>query len=258
MDSYLNKYDILKMYFCEDYWVTDKICIKQPTIGEIIEYGESEFYSMIGLLCANPTSLRLSLWNQGINWNDIEEYDLFISLIRGFNKEETNILFGDIDFTKFIPIQDDDGNIVLICSYDSCIYINKEIGLRILEYLRVLFDIHPKIERAKGKATAEAIIFEEELNLKNKERKELENPSSWKKSILFPLISAALNHPGFKYKKDELKSVGIFEFMDSIKRLNAYEGTTSLMTGMYMGMLDTKKIDLNKELNWTRDLYEKD
>ena len=25
-------FDELKMYFGEDYWVTDKICIKQPTI----------------------------------------------------------------------------------------------------------------------------------------------------------------------------------------------------------------------------------
>ena len=31
----LFEYDELKMYFGEDYWVTDKICISQPTIKQI-------------------------------------------------------------------------------------------------------------------------------------------------------------------------------------------------------------------------------
>ncbi len=43
--------------------------------------------------------------------------------------------------------------------------------------------------------------------------------------------------------------------MDCIKRLHIYESATSLMTGMYMGMIDTKSIDLDKELNWARDMY---
>ena len=64
-----------------------------------------------------------------------------------------------------------------------------------------------------------------------------------------------LNHPGFKYKKDELKEVGIVEFMDSVKRLQTYESVTALMSGMYSGMLDTSKLNLKEELNWMRDLY---
>ena len=64
-----------------------------------------------------------------------------------------------------------------------------------------------------------------------------------------------LNHPGFKYKKSELKEVGIVEFMDSVKRLQTYESVMALMSGMYSGMIDTKKLDLKEELNWMRDLY---
>lgn len=251
------KYDVIKMYYGEDYYASDKIVIKQPTIGDICDYGESEFFNMVGCLCANPTSLRLSLWKEGINWNKIEDYDLFVSIIRGYKKEETEILFGDIDFTQFAPIKDDDDKIVLVYLPDTSIYIDENIGMRMVRYLRVLFDIHPKVEKARGKATAEAIIQEEEMLLKIKQRQESEHPSEFKKTILFPMMSAALNHPGFKYKKAELKEVGIFEFMDSIKRLQIYESVTALMTGMYMGMLDTKKMNMQEELNWARDLYDK-
>ena len=65
-------------------------------------------------------------------------------------------------------------------------------------------------------------------------------------------------NPGFKYKKTELRNVGIFEFMDSVRRLQVYESTTSLMSGMYSGMLDTSKLKLDKELNWARDMYSDD
>jgi len=34
-----------------------------------------------------------------------------------------------------------------------------------------------------------------------------------------PLISACVNHPGFKYKLSELNEVGVMEFYDSVSRL---------------------------------------
>ena len=251
------KYDVIRMYFGEDYWATDQIVIHQPTIQQIMDYGESEFWAMVSMLCANPTSMRLELWRKGIDWNMITDFELFIMLASGLPQEATAILFGDLDLTKFKEIKktEDDKEIsILIYMLDPTIQIDESAYNRIVGYLRTMFDINPKVEKAKGRATKEALIWEDELNLKNSLKKQQEN--KWKKSTLFPLISAAVNHPGFKYKKNELRDVGIVEFMDSVKRLQIYESVTSLMTGMYMGMVDLKGMDLKKELNWTRDMYE--
>lgn len=249
------KYDILKMYFGEDYYVTDKIRIIQPTIGDILEFGESKFWGVVSKLCANPTSLRLMLWDNGIDWNKIEDFELFIMLVQDLEKKDTEILFGDIDFTKFKLIKNSNEKLVLVYMPDPTIQIDEEVYTRMVGYLRVMFNIHPKVEKAKGKATKEAIIDEERINLRNELNKI--DKETWERSTLFPLISAALNHPGFKYKKPELKEIGIVEFMDSVKRLQVYESVTSFMTGIYMGMVDTKKINLQEELNWMRDLYSK-
>lgn len=249
------KYDILKMYFGEDYYVTDKIRIIQPTIGDILEFGESKFWGVVSKLCANPTSLRLMLWDNGIDWNKIEDFELFIMLVQDLEKKDTEILFGDIDFTKFKLIKNSNEKLVLVYMPDPTIQIDEEVYTRMVGYLRVMFNIHPKVEKAKGKATKEAIIDEERINLRNELNKI--DKETWERSTLFPLISAALNHPGFKYKKSELKEIGIVEFMDSVKRLQVYESVTSFMTGIYMGMVDTKKINLQEELNWMRDLYSK-
>ena len=148
---------------------------------------------------------------------------------------------------------DENGNKIPI-NIDDAIVIDELVYLRIVDYLRCMFDIHPKVEvNVKGKTTKQWIIDEERMNLEiEKKRREKETR---KKSFLYPLISAMVNHPGFKYKKNELKEVGIVEFMDSVKRLQTYESVRALMSGMYSGMIDTSKLNLKEELNWMRDLY---
>ena len=74
------EYDELKMYFGEPYQVTDKITITQPSIGDILTFGDKKFYSIVSTLCANPTMFRLQLWDMGIDWNEISDFELFIML----------------------------------------------------------------------------------------------------------------------------------------------------------------------------------
>lgn len=269
----LFQYDELKMYFGEPYWVTDKIQILQPTIGQIIEFGDSKFYSIISTLCANTTSFRLQLWDMGIDWTKISDFELFIQLIRTITPEDTYLIFGDLNLSWFVPYvekNDEEKNIKLIYiprdengdyleNFDideDSIIIDEFLYTRIVDYLRTMFDIHPKEERnVKGKITKQWMIDEEKMNIEA-EKKKNKGKDKKNKSFLYPLISSMLNHPGFKYKKNELKEVGIVEFMDSVKRLQTYESVIAFMSGMYSGMVDTSKIkDLNKELNWMRDLY---
>jgi hypothetical protein len=264
-------FDELKLYFGDDYWPNSKICIKQPTVGDILEYGDSKFYSMVTTLCANPTSFRLQLWDMGIDWCEISDFDLFKILIKNYTPNETYLLFGDLNLSWFeefhnneadcdvlvyIP-RDENGTPIQqdLNSLDDLTYIYEIDYIKIVEYLRYMFNIHPKVERAKGKATKRAIIDEERMNLMAAQTKKKDNDVQ--KSFLLPMISSLINHPGFKYKKNELREVGIVEFMDSVKRLQTYESATALMKGIYSGMVDTSKIkNLDQQINWMKDLNE--
>lgn len=92
-------------------------------------------------------------------------------------------------------------------------------------------------------------------DLINKDRQTLIKNLNNKQSNtgLIDMISFCLNHPGFKYKKNELREVCIFEFMDSVRRLQVYESTSALMSGLYSGMCDLSKIDKN-EFNFMRHI----
>ena len=92
MEESIYDFDELKMYFGEDYWVTDKICIKVPTVGDILEFGDTKFYSMLNLFCANPTSLRLQLWKMNKDWNEISDFELFATIItKSFTPDNTRV-----------------------------------------------------------------------------------------------------------------------------------------------------------------------
>lgn len=246
-------FDELQMYYGLDYKIDDQITIKQPTIGDIIEFGEHRVLSSIMPFVSNPTSYRLQLWDMGVDWNKISDYELFISLIQTSKKEDTSLIFGDIDFSSLEPYMNQTNNEIILMDNSQTLMIDEYKYMHMREYIRLMFNQYPKVEKAKGKATKEAIIDEERINLINSKKL---NKNKKEKSIYLPLISSMINHPGFKYKKSELKEVGIVEFMDSVKRLQVYESTMALMSGVYSGFCDTSKMNLSKELNWLRDLYE--
>lgn len=245
------EFDRLKMYFGEPYYVTydgGQIEVMQPKIGDILSFGERNFYSMLNVFVANPTSYRLQLWQLGKDWNTMSDYELFCMLIKTLDVESTKILFGNLDFQLFdlYGKKVDDTDVVTLYNKEQQVEIDEDTYKHIAEYLRLMFNIYPKVEKAKNKATKEAMIWEDEMNLANSK-----NDSN--QSTLLPLVSACVNHPGFKYKLADLKDMGIVQFMDSVQRLQIYENTRALMSGMYSGMVDTKGLDKNA-LNFMRSI----
>lgn len=255
---------LLQLYFGDPYQVSDKILVYQPTIGGILEYdkkfGESEFWSMLNVFIGNTTSYRLLLWDMGIDWNEISDFQLFSLLIKTLKVENTEILFGDLDLSSFdaymkqIPNEDESNNKeesepkqeMILWNPELDIEINKDIYKNIALYIRTMFNIFPKVEKAKGKTTKKWIIEEDRMNLANAKKEDTT-------STFLPLIESCCCHPGFKYKKNELREVGIYEFMRNVQRLQVYESTTALLKGMYSGFIDTKGID-KEEFDFMRDI----
>ena len=248
------KFDSLKMYFREDYQVKG-ITIKQPTIGDILNMGESKFYSGLSPFLYNSTSIRVMLWDlpQRIDWCKVRDIEVFNMLksISNINNSAIQLLFPDyrIERMQLMQYHDEDSNEIRLCLYDTeNNFILKESEyMEIAEYIRTLLNIHPKIEKAKGKTTKQWMIDEDRMNMAQNENKET--------STLLPLISACINHPGFKYKLQELRNIGIYEFMDSVQRLQIYESSHALINGMYSGFCDLRGVP-KEQFDFMREIHE--
>ena len=247
-----NKYNIdrLQLYLGEPYVLNDKLTIKHPTVGDIIRFGEQRAYSVVHIFVANTTMYRLVLWDMGVDWNKISDYELFQFLCPTLKQEDTSFLFGDLDFSKMKRYQkqlsENEEPVVVLYDPEQDFEIDEETYNKIAWYVRNLFNIFPKVEKAKGKFTKQSIIDEDRMNYER-------HKNDVYQSTLLPLISSCLNHPGFKYTKQQLINVGIVEFMDSVQRLQVYESSTALLKGMYSGFVSGKDIK-PEQLDFMRDL----
>jgi len=140
---------------------------------------------------------------------------LFTMLIKSVNSDIAKIIFGDVDFkgfeiyTKTKTETNEDGEEVevqvpTLYNTESEMELSEDDYTLISEYLQTMFNIFPKVEKARGRATKEAIIEEDRMNLAIRQRKGESEDSG-----LLSLVSACVNHPGFKYKLQELRDVGI-------------------------------------------------
>lgn len=237
--------DSLFLYFGDDYIVNDQIKLKQPTIGDVVDYGESQYFSMIHTLSAIPSDVKSMLWDQmQLDWTKVEDFELFIMFSQTMTPDKTGIIFGDLDFSKMRPFRSKQNDEIVLADRDSGIIIDKLIYMRMVSFIRKLHNITPKPEKAKGKRAKQAMIDEDRRNREFNKDKPF-------KSYLLPLISAVKVKQG--YTKDYVRNMGLFEFFDDLGRMQVIDSADHLLNGMYCGMADLSKVD-KKQFNWLREL----
>jgi len=235
-------FDKLAMYFDKDYFVKD-ICIKMPTIGDILKFGESRFYNTFSPFFTNSTSIRVQLWDMEprVDWTKVKDIQVFNMLhLNLLDEEVVHSVFPDITFSDFqlMGLKDDPEKLVLYSSSQQIILTEPEY-MEIATYIRTVLNRFPKVEKAKGKTTKQWMIQEDRMKMLNSSKENDEENSSY----LLSLVSSCLNHPGFKYKLEDLENMGIYRFMDSVKRIQKYEHSTAVLKGMYSGFVDGSKIN---------------
>ena len=196
----------LFLYFGDDYVINDQIKCSQPTIGQVVDYGEQEYFSMVHTLTAIPSEVKAMLWDQmQLDWTQVADFDLFIMFSQSMTPDKTGIIFGDLDFSKMRPYRHPQNDEIILVDKESGIIIDQLIYMRMMTFLRKLHNITPKPEKAKGKRAKQAMIDEDRRNREFNKDKPF-------RSYLLPLISAVKVKQG--YTKDYVRNMGLFEFFD--------------------------------------------
>lgn len=253
------EFDKLQLYFAMPYVVDVEgaegtITIKQPTVRDLVEKGEEKFFSNLNIFVANTTTYRLALWEVGIDWNEISNFELFCMLYTTIDDWFSQLLFGeDFSFAKFQiyekTISEEETYIVLY-SEELNIEINEAVYKQINGYLQYIFKFFPEEKTTKDKILKKWFINKDKKDLEILQKKVKDKE---KETSIVSLISSCVNHAGFKYNSKQILDIGICEFYDSIQRLQVYESTTAVMKGMFSGFVDTSKIKPD-EYNFMKEI----
>lgn len=245
--------DELKLYMSEDVKIANGIVLKCPKILDIVEYGESAYFSMVQTLCSTPSSMKVALDDMKLNYMKVEDFQLFMMLAQSFTPEVTHLLLGDLDLSKFKPHSTKDSEEVVLVyegteNDENPIVISSIIYEILVTYIRKMHGFKKQVDKAGNEITRRQLI-----RLARQDAEMAKNKPH--ESLLRPIISAVKCRQG--YSIDYIKQMGIFELMDDLSRLNVIVNADAALGGMFSGFVDTKKMD-KTVLNWTRNIEDDD
>lgn len=221
--------------------INKDISIYIPAVGEIID-NEDSYYSIITVLTAMPIDLQVPLDDAGIDYTEINEYDLFLLMSAGLKAQDTHLVFGDLDLTKFeISVDQQNGKIVLYDA-ENDIVIDRATHARIAGVLR---KIHHLEKNRRKPANKEA----KEYMLKRAREKMRHNCNRKQESQLEPLIIAMVNAEQYKYDFEGTRELSIYQFNESVRQIIKKVDYDNRMHGIYAGTINAKELSQD-DLNW--------
>lgn len=189
--------DQLKLFRGEGYKINDKILIRQPTLEEIVDFGEQRYFGLVRTICSTPADRKVEIWDKlHVFWEKIDEYDLFISLFQTLQKSEVSILFGDMDFTTF-KLGTQTGLPDLVLKNKDRVVIDRAIHKLMTDYLRQIHKLKKNVDTGFNDATRKIMIEDDRDEMALQMQKPFQ-------SLLLPLISSLTNCPEFKYRWDNV------------------------------------------------------
>lgn len=272
------EFDELKIYRGEDIHITPKITVTQPTIGQIADFGERRYFSAVHTLCAVGADLKWQLNDyMGIDYTQIEDYDLFVKLTsqvvssrKNMYKELTTnpqyaeelasisndvlesmlinpleLILKDIDLCDFVPCIDKANDQIILYDIEHDITIDRVVYTRMVDAVRKIHGLKRNNEMPANERTRLDLIEDardEAMMAANKPYK----------SIIKPLVSALSVKCGM-LGDDRIWNMPVNMFFDNIKRANKIQDSQLLLQGAYSGFASLKDVDRNR-LDWTSDI----
>lgn len=271
--------DDLKIYRGSDIPITDKIIVTQPTIDQIIEFGEKRYFQAVQCLTGVGADFKWQLWDYfGKDYTTIDDFELFKLIIwkslssrkyiykelmenqdkyeeelKNISKEDLSemlinplsLTLKNIDLADFEEYKSDKSPETILYDKEHDITIDRFVYMRIVDAVRKIHGFKRNNQIPANEIT--------KMNLIEDARDEAmlaaQNPY---KSILKPLISALAVKTG-QLGSESIWNTKINMFFDSIKRINKIQDAELLLQGAYSGFASLKGVD-KARLDWTGDI----
>ena len=229
------------LLYKKQYPINDSISIVIPSVGQILD-NEDGYYGLVSILTATPVDLMVQLDDAGIDFTSINEYELFLLMFDGLKSQNTSLVFGDLDLSKFkMAVNEQNGNIVLF-DEEHDITIDRAIHSQIAGVLR-------KIHHLEKNRRKPANIEAKEYMLKRARDKMKRHRNRKEASQLESLIIAMVNTEQYKYDFEGTRELSIYQFNESVRQIIKKVDYDNRMYGVYAGTVNVKDLSQD-DLNW--------
>lgn len=231
----------LNLLYKKEYAINDFIKVRIPTVGEILDC-EDEYYGMVSMLTAMPIDMMVQLSEIGIDFTEINEWDLFLLFFNTLKKRDTSLLFGDLDLSEFKIAFNGKNKTTFIANKKTGVKIDRAIHGQIASTLRKIHHLEKNIRKpANGDAKDYMIRRAKEKMMRQKKR--------MTDSQLEGLIVALVNTEQFHYGFEGTRELSIYQFNESVRQVIKKIDYDNKMHGIYAGTVSAKDLSQD-DLNW--------
>jgi hypothetical protein len=91
--------DELKLLRGDNLQVNNKLIIKNPTLNEIVDFGELKYLNAVHTIIRKPHNLMVELYDMGADYEQVDDFELFMMMyMNNPNKDDFKFLLGDYNF----------------------------------------------------------------------------------------------------------------------------------------------------------------
>ena len=230
----------INLLYKREYAINENVSIAIPTVGEILE-NEDLYYTMVSMLTAVPYDMMVQLDDAGIDFTQINDYELFLLLFEGLKKLDTKLIFGTLDLSSFRIAANEASNAVVLINSDGVV-IDRIVQNQIAVTLRRIHHIDKNLRKPANEDAKEYLLRREREKQKRRSKRKTF-------SQLESFITALVNTEQFKYDYDRAKEMTIYQFNESLHQIIKKVDYDNRMRGVYAGTI--KASDLSQDdLNW--------
>jgi hypothetical protein len=272
--------DDLKIYRGSDIPITDKIFVTQPTIDQIIEFGEKRYFSSVHTLTSVGADFKWQLWDYfNTDYTKIDDFDLFKKMICGLlsskkkiyeelknNPEQyeeyinkmtdedwdellfnpLSLVLKDIDLADFEEYESDKHQETILYDKEHDITIDRLVYSGIVDAVRKIHGFKRNNETPANEMTKMDLIDDARDDSMMASMKPY-------RSTLKSYISAFAIKCGMCANDDNIWNMNIGMFLDGIKRISKIRDADSLLQGAYSGFANLKGVDQTR-FDWAGDI----
>lgn len=227
----------------QDYPINEHIVIHNPTLGEIRDYGEEKYLEDVYYATLRPYDAAVFLDDMKRDYRYVEDFELFYTLCKHLINSDS-LIFSGLDISNMTVGVNPNTNEYYL--YSDQVVIDKLLYTKIVQAIRSINFVSDKIFINPGSTYAVQVWIRQQRDKMKRAARKPKEPADPYSSI----VSALVNTSGFKYDYTSVMDLHISQFFDAFYRINKIQDAQNIMTGIYSGCIDSKK--LNKDvLDWT-------
>ena len=231
----------INLLYKDNYTINEDIVICIPTVREVLQ-DEDNYYGLVYSLTSMPIDRMVQLDDLGIDFTQISDYDLFLLFFSAIRTQDTHLIFGDLDLSKFALAESDDGSSIVLVDAENDIVIDRRVQLQIAATLRRIHHLEKNRRRPGNKEAQDFMLqVEREKMKRQKKRGSFSNLES--------LIIALVNTEQFCYRYDDVLDLTIYQFNESVRQIVHKVEYDNRMRGVYAGTISAKDLSQD-DLNW--------